>query len=117
MFEVVDETLSIKIVPTTQVFTYKTDTNGYLIKFKAQLYIRGDLQELIYKDTYAVTLAAKVFRALAAIIAAFDLEVQQSNTVNVFTNSLINEVVYIKCLDGFTIKGKCLLLCRALYRL
>ena len=42
-FEVVDKTLSIKTVPTKQVFTYKTDTNGHLIKFKAQLYIRGDL--------------------------------------------------------------------------
>ena len=34
-----------------------------------------------------------------------------------FINSLINKVVYIKCLDGFVIKGKYLLLLRALYRL
>jgi hypothetical protein len=72
---------------------------------------------LIYKDTYAATLAAKVFRALVVVIAAFDLDVWQGNTVNAFVNSLIDEIVYIKCLDGFTIKGKCLLLYRALYRL
>jgi hypothetical protein len=42
-FEVVDKTLSIKTVPTTWVFTYKTDTDGYLTRFKARLYIRGDL--------------------------------------------------------------------------
>ena len=42
-FKVVDKTLSIKTVPTTQVFTYKMDTNRYLTRFKARLYIRGDL--------------------------------------------------------------------------
>ena len=83
------------MVPIIQVFTYKIDTNRYLIKFKARLYIRGNLQQLIYKDTYIVTLAAKVFRALIAIIAAFDLDVQQGDAVNAFINSLINEIVYI----------------------
>ena len=62
-------------------------------------------------------MAAKVFKALAVIIAAFNLDIWQGNAVNVFTNSLINKIVYIKCLNRFTIKGKCLLLCRALYRL
>ena len=42
-FKIVDETLFIKMVPTTWVFTYKIDTDGYLIKFKAWLYVRGDL--------------------------------------------------------------------------
>ena len=72
---------------------------------------------MIYKDTYIATLAAKVFRALAVVIAAFNLDVWQGNAVNAFVNSLINEIVYIKCLDRFTIKGKYLLLRRALYRL
>ena len=64
-----------------------------------------------------VTLAARVFRALVVIIVAFNLDIWQGDAVNAFTNSLINEVVYIKCLDRFTIKGKYLLLRRALYRL
>jgi len=51
------------------------DTNRYLVKFKAQLYIKGNLQELIYKNTYAATLVAKVFRALTAIITIFNLKV------------------------------------------
>ena len=116
-FKVVDKTLSIKTVPTIQVFTYKTDTNRYLIRFKVRLYIRGNLQESIYKDTYAATLAAKVFRALIAVIIVFDLDIQQGNAVNAFINSLINKIIYIKCPDGFTIKGKYLLLRRALYGL
>jgi hypothetical protein len=116
-FEVVDKTLNTVTIPTTWVFTYKTDTDGYLTKFKARLCVRGDLQDSVHKDTYAATLAAKVFRALAAMIAAFDLDIWQCDAVNAFTNSLIDEIIYINCPDGFAIKGKCLLLRRALYGL
>jgi len=87
------------------------------MRFKARLYIRGNLQESVYEDTYAVTLAAKLFRALIAIIAIFDLNCWQGDAVNIFANSEINEVVYIKYLNRFLIKGKCLLLQRALYGL
>jgi hypothetical protein len=44
------------------VFTYKFDEDGYLLKYKARLVVRGDLQEQ-YGDTYAATLAARLFRA------------------------------------------------------
>ena len=104
-------------MPIIWVFTYKTDTNGFLTKFKARLCVRGDLQESVHEDTYAATLAARSFRALMAIIAIFDLDCWQGDAVNAFANSLINEVIYIKCPDGFGVKDKCLLLYRALYRL
>jgi hypothetical protein len=52
-----------------------------------------------------------------AIIIIFDLNCWQGNAINAFTNSPIDKVVYIKYLNGFTIKGKCLLLHRVLYRL
>ena len=56
-----------------QVFTYKFDQDGYLIKYKARLVARGDLQYTI-EDTYTTTLIAQIFRAIIAIIVAFDLE-------------------------------------------
>ena len=60
-------------MPLIWIFKYKFDTNGYLIKFKARLCVRGDLQDS-NADNYASTLAVKVFRALMALTAAFDLE-------------------------------------------
>ena len=57
------------------MFIYKTDTNKYLIKFKAQLYIRSNLQNIVYKNTCIVTLVAKVFRAFIAIITEFNLDI------------------------------------------
>jgi hypothetical protein len=107
----------MKILPLIWVFTYKFDTDGFLIKFKARLCVRGDLQELTHQDTYAATLAARTFRILMAITAAFDLEVRQYDAVNAFTNSVLDEVVYCKCPEGFEQAGMCLLLQRVLYGL
>jgi len=57
------------------VFTYKFDQDSYLLKHKARLVAQGDLQYTI-EDTYAATLAAQTFRAVIAIVAAFNLETQ-----------------------------------------
>ena len=45
-----------------------------------------------------------------AIIIIFNLDCWQGDAVNAFTNSTINKVVYIKCLNGFGVKSKYLLL-------
>ena len=53
------------------------------------------------EETYAATLAAKVFRALCAIIAAFDLETFAIDAVNAFVNSNVEGVIYCEPPDGF----------------
>ncbi|KAM4058357.1 reverse transcriptase (RNA-dependent DNA polymerase) [Hirsutella rhossiliensis] len=77
--------------PLTWVFKYKFDKHGFLIKFKARLCVRGDLQKLGDKDTYAATLAGKSFRVLMAITAKFDLESRQLDAVNAFANALLDD--------------------------
>ena len=70
-WEIIDQDEAIQpILPLKWVFTYKTDSDGYLAKFKARLVVRGDLQQDNAQDVYAVTLAFKVFRALMALVAA-----------------------------------------------
>jgi hypothetical protein len=104
-------------LPLLWVFKYKFDTDGYLTKFKARACVRGDLQTS-YADNYAATLAVKVFRALMAITAAFDLEIIQLDVVNAFLNSNIDEDITVQWPPGF--KGdsnKALQLLKALYGL
>jgi hypothetical protein len=60
-------------LPLKWVFLYKFNKDGYLYKFKARLVVRGDLQHK-YRDIYAATLVARVFRLLIAIAAAFSLQ-------------------------------------------
>ena len=55
------------------VFTNKFNKNGFFTNFKAKLIAKGDLYKL-KEETYAITLIAQTFRAIAALIAAFDLE-------------------------------------------
>ena len=64
------------IILVMWVFTYKFDTDGYLVKFKARLVVRRDLQPTTRQDNYAATLATRVFRCLIAIAAQFDLDIR-----------------------------------------
>ncbi|KJZ69437.1 hypothetical protein HIM_11166 [Hirsutella minnesotensis 3608] len=106
-----------QILPLTWVFKYKFNKYGYLQKFKARICVRGDLQPPDSKDTYAATLAGRSFRILMAITAKFDLETRQLDAVNAFTNSLLDEDVYVQFPDGYRRKGWVLKLLRALYGL
>ena len=99
------------------VFTYKFDTDCYLIKFKARLVVRGDLHTSGHEDTYAATLALRSFRTVASITAAYDLEAYQFDAISAFTNTDIDEVIYVAFPDGFGTVGMCLLLLKALYGL
>jgi Reverse transcriptase (RNA-dependent DNA polymerase) len=91
-------------------FVYKFDTDRYLVKYKARICVRGDLQKFGLEDTYAATLAAKTFRTLMAIAAYFDLEAIQLDAVNAFLNSPLDKTIYCEFPEGFKQPGLCLLL-------
>jgi hypothetical protein len=117
-WELVDQSnATSRPLPLKWVFTYKYDTDGYLDRYKGRICVRGDLQPYNDRDNYAATLASKVFRALMAIAARFDLEIVQMDAITAFINSLLDEEVYTYLPDGFRIPGKVLRLKRALYGL
>ena len=87
------------------MFTYKYNTHGFLIKFKARLYVRGDKQPFNSLDTYAATLTSTTFRVLMAIYAKFNLETRQFDAVNTFTNSDLNETIYYEIPKGYRRRG------------
>jgi len=103
-----------KLVPLMWVFTNKFDEDGFLINFKARLVARGDLYKSD-EETYAATLAAQTFRAIAALIAAFDLETRQYDAIMAFVNAKFKDPIPVQCPAGFTKPGFYLLALRALY--
>ena len=115
-YELVEKVQGQDRIPLTWVFKYKHDTDGYVEKFKARLCVRGDLQ-MTQQDTYAATLAARTFRALMAISAAFDLDIYQYDAVSAFINSPIDEEIFCECPEGFDKPGYCWKLRKALYGL
>jgi hypothetical protein len=109
-----------KPLPLKWVFTYKFDQDGFFIKCKARIVVRGDLQEVnSLSSTYAATLAARSFRTAMAIAAQFDLEILQWDVVGAFLNALISADNPVVCEmpDGFRRAGYCVKLNRALYGL
>jgi hypothetical protein len=105
-----------KPIGTMWRFTYKLDPDGYLVRCKARLCARGDLQ-ITESDTYATTLAARTFRALIAIAAAFGLVMRQYDMVNAFANADIDEPTYIYCPQGYHVENTCIRILKALYGL
>ncbi|KAK9444035.1 fungal specific transcription factor [Metarhizium brunneum] len=99
------------------VFTYKTDKHGHLLKCKARLVVCGNQQEKNALPTRATTLASMSFRALMAIAAEHDLELEQMDAVNAFVNCELDEVVYMRMPPGYEKYGRVLRLKKALYGL
>ena len=107
-------------LPLMWVFTYKWDEDGWFIKCKARLVVRGDLQAMEkLQSPYAATLAARSLRLAIAIAAEFDLEVWQYDVVGAFLNALMSKDSPMLCNlpDGYQKAGKCVKLNRALYGL
>src|SRR5438045_628084 len=69
------------------------------------------------EDTYAATLAAQTFRAIMAIIAAFDLETCQYDAVNAFANAILPIPIICSCAEGYERLGFILWVEKALYGL
>ena len=105
----------LKLLPIRWVFTYKFDEAGYLIKYKARLVARGDLQEATGQDVYAATLAFKMFRTLMALMAAYGLDSRQMDAINAFLNVLMQQPVYCQMPEGFTRDNSMLEVWKALY--
>ena len=103
-------------IPTTWVFKYKFDNEGYLVKHKIRLCARGDLQQT-NQDVYAATLAIRIFRTLMAIVIAFNLNTRQYDAINAFANSNIDESIYCKTFEEWKELFELLLLLKALYDL
>ena len=77
----------------------------------------GDLQRQTIHNMYAAMLAARLFRAMAALIAIFDLDAIQLDAINIFINSELDELIYCELPPGYQIPGKCIQLIQALYGL
>jgi hypothetical protein len=99
------------------VFTYKFDQDGYLLKLKARICVRGDLETISPEDKRAVTLAARAARLIFALVAAFNLDLRQRDAVTAFLNSPLPTETYTLMPEGFQQPGMCWKLDRALYGL
>ncbi|KAL1953540.1 hypothetical protein VTO42DRAFT_2617 [Malbranchea cinnamomea] len=106
-YKIVPTPYGKQLLPLMWVFSYKFDDEGFLLKFKARLVIRGDLVKANGKNTRSDTLAACTAQALIAIMSYFDLDTRHYDGVNVFLNSYLDADEQVYCLhpEGFARPG------------
>jgi hypothetical protein len=116
IWEIVDKRNDYKLISLKWIFTYKSDFDDFLLKYKARIVIRDDLQKINNaQNLYAATFASKIFRKMMTLIVDFHLKIRQLNAVNVFLNVFNDEKIYCHMSNEYKQFKKILKLLRALY--
>lgn len=112
--------LDVNVVTSKWVFVVKYAANGAVDRYKARLVARGFTQVygVDYEETFAPTLRADSLRILLALMALENMEAEQVDVNNAFTESDLNEVIYMHPPKGMKLKnGRVLRLLKSLYGL
>ncbi len=110
------KTQRMKITSLKWIFIYKTDSDDFLLKFKARIMIREDLQIIDNaQNVYAATLASKIFRMLMIMMIVYRLKTRQLDAVNAFLNAINDEIVYCYMFDDYKQSKKVFKVIKALY--
>ena len=104
------------LLPLIWVFKYKTDSDGFITKYKSRLVARSNLQAT-EEETYAATVAIQTFRAITAIYTAFDLNYKSYDVINAYVNLALQKSMYYQLPPRYEKSGKMLKLLRVLYGL
>ena len=95
-----------KILKGKWIYKTKLNSEGKIERYKARWVVKGFLQlfGLDYTETFANTVKPNAFRALFAIAAILDWEIDQWNIKSAFPNAPIDEEIYMEQPTGFETK-------------
>jgi hypothetical protein len=116
IWKIVDKRDDYKLISLKWIFTYKSDFDDFLFKYKARIVIRDDLQkENNAQNVYVATFALKIFRIMMTFVVDFHFKIRQLDFVNVFLNVFNDEKIYCHMSNEYKQLKKILKLLRALY--
>ncbi|SLM35638.1 related to retrotransposon hobase [Lasallia pustulata] len=94
------------LVSTKWVSNIKKLITGEIEQFKARLVAQGFGQQygVDYTETFAPTVRMDTLRMFLAIVAKEDLECQQYNIKNAFTESHLKEQIFLEPPQGYYVK-------------
>ena len=83
-----------KILPSRWVYTTKLGPDGEISRYKARWVGKGfcQIEGIDYNQTYASVVKSMTWKALLAIAARYDLEVEQIDVVTAFLEAPLKEV-------------------------
>lgn len=90
------------------VFKIKLKANRRIERYKARLCADGRRQEygVNYTDTYAPVVKMATIRTLLALVALYNLELDQMDVKTAFLNGVLDEIIYMEQPPGFIQVGR-----------
>lgn len=116
----VEPPLHQKVLKGKWVFKYKRGSGNVILRHKARFVVKGYEQKfgVDYDQTFASVVKPMSYKALFAIAASLDLEIEQMDVKTAFLYGEINEDIYIEQPEGFNDNsGRVCKLNKALYGL
>eukprot|EP00253_Pinus_taeda_P016428 PITA_16428 len=97
-----------KPIGSKWVFKKKTNAEGKLEKYKAQLLAKGysQVSGIDFGDIFSLVAKVTSIRLLLSVAVAFDFEVEQRDVKTTFIHSDMEEEIHMKQPKGFVVKGK-----------
>ena len=92
-----------KAIGCKWVFKTKKDSSGNVERYKARLVAKGFTQKegIDYTETFSPVSKKDSLRIILALVAHFDLELQQMDVKTTLLNGKLEEEVYMKQPKGF----------------
>lgn len=120
-WELVECPPGVKPVPMKWVYKIKRNADGSVERFKARLVAKGFLQKqgVDFDEVYAPVSKQTTVRALLAVCAEKDLELEQLDVKTAFLNGHLEEEIYMQQAQGYEEGGRTVVckLKRAIYGL
>ncbi|KAE9281523.1 hypothetical protein PR003_g27655 [Phytophthora rubi] len=110
-----------KAVNTMWVYAFKSDHQGYIIRFKARVVALGNYQRpgIDFIDTFAPVARMSSFRLLLAIAAELGLDVYGGDINTAYLNARLEIRQYLRSIEGYPcmVNGHVYIVLNALYGL
>jgi hypothetical protein len=102
-WNLVDKPDNVNVLRGKWVYKVKRGGKGEILRHKARFVVRGFEQEegIDYHETFASVVKPMSYKAIFAIAAALDLEVEQMDVKTAFLYGDIDEDIYISQPEGF----------------
>jgi Reverse transcriptase (RNA-dependent DNA polymerase) len=109
-----------KVLAARWVFKYKRGSANQILRYKARWVVKGyeQIQGVDYDQTFASVVKPMSYKALFAIAASLDLEIEQMDVKTAFLYGAVEEDIYVNQPEGYNDNtGRVCKLNKALYGL